>query len=413
MNQKPKRIAVDISSIRDWCGTPVGIVRVVVEVTRYAIEQSETYDCTFFCFSKDKRKLIILSRKKVVRILQRMESRKQRKNFCIRAIGKIKKLLRTSDLPLLFESQKKQAGNFLEGRTVISVGFDWDMSNYPLLIQIKKKYPFRFVAFFHDAIYFFHPEWCPDPKFPSLFRNFFLDLVSLADIVICNSVHTKMQYFEMSKRLDCNPPVAFSVLLGGNDNYKEKNIDNVDHLEILGIRKPFVLYVSTIEPRKNHIVLLHIWDQLVANYSPNIPDLVFVGNLRVGSESLFTYIDSHPYLKGKIKFLSQIPDIQLSSLYQETLFTVFPSLDEGYGLGASESLQYGKACIISSCPALIEATQGLMPIIPVNDLNRWVEVVSRCINDQGYLCSLEELIKNKYAFRSWNTFDKEFFQHLF
>lgn len=400
---------MDISSIRDWHGTPVGIVRVVVEVARYAIKHSDTYDCLYFCFSHDKQKLLIIPRKKVVLILQRMDLGKQKRNLFTRAVGKAKRILRINDLPLLFEPKRMQTGSFLDGRTVISVGFDWDMSNYPLLLNIRKRHSFRFVSFFHDAIYFFHPEWCPDVKFPSLFQEYYRCLVSLSDLVICNSHHTEMEFYEMGKRLGFyNLPQVMHVYPGVST--KEVSQKFIAHtLKDRGLNAPYVLYVSTIEPRKNHILLLKIWNALLCLDCCNVPDLVFIGNMREGNDGLLTYLRLHPVLKGKVKFLSQIPDNQLCAIYNETLFTVFPSFDEGYGLGASESLEYGKICVVSSCPALIEATQGLMPAISVDDFDQWVSVIKDCILQGAFFKTMEHNIKN-YRTRNWAMFSQQFFE---
>jgi glycosyltransferase involved in cell wall biosynthesis len=97
----------------------------------------------------------------------------------------------------------------------------------------------------------------------------------------------------------------------------------------------------------------------------------------------------------------------LAHLYRECLFTVFPSLYEGWGLAASESLAYGKLVIISDAPALGEATQGLVPAIHPLDFLRWRDAIEHYVDDPAARSAIEARIRSGYLPRGWDEFSRE------
>ena len=80
--------------------------------------------------------------------------------------------------------------------------------------------------------------------------------------------------------------------------------------------------------------------------------------------------------------MDHVSDSVLDNLYKNCLFTVFPSFAEGWGLGAVESLLHKKICIISTCPALREATQSLCHQLDPTDTCAWVEMILKLLNSE-------------------------------
>jgi glycosyltransferase involved in cell wall biosynthesis len=79
---------------------------------------------------------------------------------------------------------------------------------------------------------------------------------------------------------------------------------------------------------------------------------------------------------------------------------VFPSFVEGWGLAASESLDFGTPVLVSDAPALGEATQGLMPQLDRNDAYAWEQGIADLIFDEGARTQLREKIRREYIRRS-------------
>jgi glycosyltransferase involved in cell wall biosynthesis len=94
-------------------------------------------------------------------------------------------------------------------------------------------------------------------------------------------------------------------------------------------------------------VLLQAW-LLACDKNIEIPNLIIVGRKGWMFDHIYTLYHSSGFLKEKIIFLENVTDNALNDLYANCLFTVFPSHTEGWGLGATESLNHGKVCIVSS-----------------------------------------------------------------
>jgi glycosyltransferase involved in cell wall biosynthesis len=100
-----------------------------------------------------------------------------------------------------------------------------------------------------------------------------------------------------------------------------------------------------------------------------------------------------------VKIYPSLSDDRLRWLYREALFCVFPSVAEGWGLGASEALDFGTPVVVSDIPPLREATQGLMPAISPDDEDGWEETLARLIAQPDAVQALRKSIGEKYRRR--------------
>jgi glycosyltransferase involved in cell wall biosynthesis len=165
--------------------------------------------------------------------------------------------------------------------------------------------------------------------------------------------------------------------------------------------RPFVVYCSTIEPRKNHSLLLEVWARLATEHGADkIPVLVFVGKWAWRDNPIEPMISRDQQLKSLVRIFSYLPDEQLIWLYRNAEFTVFPSTSEGWGLGATESLDFGTPVIISDILPLREATQNLMPSAPADDIEKWQQTITNMIFDAETVARLRGEIRTKYSRRS-------------
>src|SRR5262249_15567171 len=114
------------------------------------------------------------------------------------------------------------------------------------------------------------------------------------------------------------------------------------------LAEPFLLFVSTIESRKNHQVLCRAYAQLVDWGVTGLPRLVFAGGVGHGGRQVIDEIAADHRLRDRVTVLSGASDTELVALYERCLFTLFPSLYEGWGLPVSEALSAGKFCISSN-----------------------------------------------------------------
>ena len=109
----------------------------------------------------------------------------------------------------------------------------------------------------------------------------------------------------------------------------------------------YVLFVGSLEPRKNLSMLLQAWDKVKDEFSDAW--LVIAGD----TGKVFHPVHLPPQME-RVRFLGYVPDVALPSLYEGAKLFVFPSLDEGFGLPVLEAMACGTPVIVSNGGALPE-----------------------------------------------------------
>lgn len=111
---------------------------------------------------------------------------------------------------------------------------------------------------------------------------------------------------------------------------------------------PYLLMVSTIEPRKNHLALLSAWEQLRTEVQPDL-QLVLVGAL--GWEHKAIVRRFRPWLdRGGMHLLEDVPAPELRLLYRHAAVTVCPSFGEGFDFSGVEAMRCGGVVAASDIP---------------------------------------------------------------
>jgi glycosyltransferase involved in cell wall biosynthesis len=121
--------------------------------------------------------------------------------------------------------------------------------------------------------------------------------------------------------------------------------------------RDYALFVGTVESRKNHILALNAWKELITKHrAENVPDLVCIGRLGWNADAFLEEYVATQGLSGKVSVLSNsVTDEELARFYANAQFTVYPSRYEGWGLPVSESLAFGKVAIVANNSSLPEA----------------------------------------------------------
>ena len=153
-------------------------------------------------------------------------------------------------------------------------------------------------------------------------------------------------------------------------------------LASLGVARPFVLCVGTLEPRKNHTLLFQVWRRLVAKHGADkVPRLVLVGRVGWYMEDFMRQLKATGYVEKTVVHLQGITNAELSELYDSCLFTAFPSFSEGWGLPITESLARGKVCVCSNVTSMPEAGGDHALYIDPYDTSGAYDLVDRLIYD--------------------------------
>jgi glycosyltransferase involved in cell wall biosynthesis len=123
---------------------------------------------------------------------------------------------------------------------------------------------------------------------------------------------------------------------------------------------PYFLIAGTVEPRKNHLLLLHLWRRMVEQYGARAPILAIAGRRGWENENIRDMLDPCPALARHVIECGPVPHDALAGLISGARALLMPSFAEGFGLPVAEALALGTPVLCSDIPALRE-TGGVVP----------------------------------------------------
>ena len=153
----------------------------------------------------------------------------------------------------------------------------------------------------------------------------------------------------------------------------------------LGVRRPYLLTVGTIEPRKNHALLLDAFEQ-VRRFDG---DLVIAGMPGWRCDPIFERMRTSP-AAARIRYLRFVADADLPALYAGAELLVFPSHYEGFGLPPLEAMACGTPVLSSCGGALAETLEGGARLLDGAPAGRWAEEIDALTADSGARAALVE-----------------------
>ncbi len=203
---------------------------------------------------------------------------------------------------------------------------------------------------YYDAIPIKRPEFA---TIASAHETYMKQLI-LADLVVPIShwsARDLVSYFQIHEGAILSLPTIAVLALPGESQLAPR-ITLPPNFEEMG---KTILSVGTIETRKNQVALVHAFERYCAEYPENDWCLTLVGNLHPNVQSEITHAVER---NSRINYLGNIQDSELDALYRSCAFTVFPSVEEGFGLPILESLWYAKPCICANFGSMKEVAAG-------------------------------------------------------
>jgi len=158
--------------------------------------------------------------------------------------------------------------------------------------------------------------------------------------------------------------------------------------ERLGLPESFLLYLGTLEPRKNLTVLLYAYARLPESLRARAP-LILVGGKGWGVNEIRAAIvrlglEQHVRLEG------YAPDGDLPLWYGAATAFVYPSVYEGWGMPVVEALACGTPAIVSAASSLPEAAGEAGLALPPHDIDAWAQALERALTDAGWRAAAAE-----------------------
>ena len=297
-----------------------------------------------------------------------------------------------------------------KGDKVLSLDIDWMSRSLFCLKKNKRKYQLKVVCTCYDLVPIKYPQFADEQNYMTCFPHYIQNMLRIADRVMCISRAVEKDLLSYAKEKGISPPPTQVIRLGDNVWHQPKSKEPSDAKLRSIIKKPYILYVSTLEVRKNHLLLFEVYERLVRKYAGRLDELgelVLVGSLGWKIEEFLSRLEQNPRVKQKIHIVANLNDDDLSHAYRNCLFTVYPSFAEGWGLPVAESFSYGKACLCADNTSLPEVGGELAEYLGADDIEGWAEKIEEYLTDKKVLRGRETLIKKEYRVWRWEDFGKQ------
>jgi alpha-1,3-rhamnosyl/mannosyltransferase len=253
----------------------------------------------------------------------------------------------------------------------------FDLYHEPNYIPLPSDLPT--VATVHDLSVLLHPEWHPADRVAHFERRFRVGLKRCQHFLAISESARQ----EIIRTLHLRPDQVTRTYMGIRPGLRPLPEHKVQEaLRQLKLPSRYLLYVGTIEPRKNLTTLLRAYLALDARIRRDYP-LVLVGNWGWNAGEVARMLESKEYA-AEVIHLGYVPEGALSALYNGARALVYPSLYEGFGLPPVEMLACGGAVLASTAGPLVETVGRQAHLIEPLDLDGWRQAMQRVIQDDDW-----------------------------
>ncbi|MDD5399887.1 MAG: glycosyltransferase family 1 protein [Sulfurimonas sp.] len=267
--------------------------------------------------------------------------------------------------------------------------------------NIKAK---KLICTVHDFSFMLQPHWHTKELIDHYNKNFF-KLIKKADHIITGSNFTKQEIIDYMQI----PQDKISVIYHGvnHELYKPYPQNELQDTKAkFDLPKKFLLFVGSIEPRKNLLTLLKAYNLLTNDEKGELP-LILVGFKGWENREIMQEIQKN---RDFIRYLGFVSDSELAHIYNLATVFIYPSLYEGFGLPPLEAMACGTPVIVSSVASLPEVCgDAALYVEPTDelDIKNKILVIAK---DEKLREELSQKSKTQAAFFSWEKSAAEHFE---
>jgi len=241
------------------------------------------------------------------------------------------------------------------------------------------------VTTLHDLSVVLHPQWHPADRVAYYERHFHQGLrrsqhfLAISEFCRQEIIHT----------LGIAPERVTRTYMGIRSGLRPLPAAEVSPvLQRLQLPPRYLLYLGTIEPRKNLLTLLRAYVALPDGLRRRWP-LVLVGGWGWNTSEVADFYHAQAKHKGVIH-LGYVADAHVPALYNGARALVYPSLYEGFGLPPVEMMACGGAVLASTAGAVVETVGAKAHLIDPGDVGGWRHALVRVVTDDDWWHQLRD-----------------------
>jgi glycosyltransferase involved in cell wall biosynthesis len=250
----------------------------------------------------------------------------------------------------------------------------------------------KLVVTVHDIAFLVQPKHFPR-QWRLMYRAGLSRAVRSADAIITPSRHTAE---DLARHTKADLTKVHVVPLASSLPTFDSDVDA--RLARLKVPRPYVLFVGTLEPRKNLVRLVRAYRRMALRGLPHA--LVLAGPVGWGHQALMRELSLEG--PGDVVLTGSVEPPGLDALYRGTDLFVYPSLYEGFGLPVLEAMARGAACVVSTSSSLPEvAGEAALPVDP-RSVGGLAEAMERVLTNPELAERLRQVGRARAAQFSWD-----------
>lgn len=230
----------------------------------------------------------------------------------------------------------------------------------------------RPVFLIHDLIPITHPQFCREGEAERHDKRMSHALASASGFIF-NSKMTEQDFAQFARDQGMSLPPGVVAWLGIDQPTPAAPTHISD--------RPYFVMVGTIEARKNHLLILRLWADVVARLGESAPELLIIGQRGWEAQEAIEILDNLGPLQGHVRELGRCDDATLQGLVAGARALLMPSFAEGFGLPVVEALELGTPVIASDLDVFREIAGDLPEYLAPDDYAGWLEAVIAYASD--------------------------------